>query len=148
MKRLVILTGLAGTLFIACNSAPSEEQQVEKLRDEAIAIHDEIMPQVSTFDRNTVKIDSILTNLGNIYAERPDIDTAETRSSLTSLKYNLESATSDMMTWMMEFEPDIDIEDSSEEASAYYQEEVDKVTALKKRFEEVKKESEAKLSSF
>ncbi|WP_353197173.1 transposase, partial [Parapedobacter defluvii] len=117
------------------------------LREEAIAVHDEIMPQISAFDRNTVKIDSILANLPQLKEAQPEIDTAQTRTDLSGLKNRLELATDSMMNWMTAF--DVDPQDkSTDEIKAYYAEEVEKVKAMKQFFDEVSKEATDKLAKF
>ena len=147
MKKTMLLAAASLLIFSACNSGGNDTAEIDRLREEAIAIHDEIMPQISAFDRNTVKIDSLLANLPALKTANPDIDTAQTRSELTGLKGRLEAATDAMMEWMTEF--DVDPQDqSTAEIKAYYEGEVEKVKAMKKQFDEVTKESTDKLAQF
>ena len=133
-------------LLAACNGG-SDASEVDRLREEAIAVHDEIMPQISAFDRNTVKIDSLLAHLPQLKEAYPDMDTVQTRTELTALKNRLEQATGSMMDWMTEF--DVDPQDkSTDEIKAYYEAEVKKVKDMKQLFEEVSKESTDKLAQF
>jgi hypothetical protein len=82
-----------------------------------------------------------LNTLPVIAADHADLDTVALRTDLETLKGNLESATDNMMTWMHEYKPDsTDI--------AYQKAEVEKMSVMKKQFEEVSAESKAKLSSF
>ncbi|MFC3196317.1 transposase [Parapedobacter deserti] len=147
MKKTMLHIG-AGLLFLtACNGGNDETEEVDQLREEAIAIHDEIMPQISVFDRNTIKIDSLLVHLPQIKEANPDIDTAQTRTELTALKSRLEKATDAMMDWMTEFE--VDPQDKSTgEAKEYYEGEVRKVKEMRQLFDEVSKESADKLAQF
>ena len=142
MKKLYFILGASFLTMTSCQSTQnSDNQSTQKLTEEAIRIHDEIMPQIGNFDRTTVKIDSILDNLAALHATTPTLDTAVIKADLTTLKSNLESATDNMMTWMKEYNPDsTDV--------AYQQAEIDKVTAMKKQFEDVSVESNKKLSSF
>src|SRR5690606_22573636 len=131
----------------ACNNSSQETGEIERLREEAIAVHDEIMPQISAFDRNTVKIDSILANLPQLRETKPDIDTAQTRKDLSGLKDRLELATDSMMNWMTAF--DVDPQDKSDaEIAEYYKKEVEKVTEMKQLFDEVSKEATDKLAKY
>lgn len=142
MKRIFATAIPALILTVSCQSN-STKQSVEgqQLVEEAIAIHDDIMPQISVFDKTTVRIDSILSELPNIATNDSSIDTTALRTDLETLKTNLENATDFMMTWMYEYKPDsTDIE--------YQKAEVEKVKAMKKQFEEVTAESKTKLSSF
>lgn len=142
---LVISTGLL--LMAACNNGSNETGEIDRLREEAIAVHDEIMPQISAFDRNSVKIDSILANLPQLQQTQPDIDTAQTRADLIGLKSRLELATDSMMDWMTAFE--VDPQDkSAAEIKAYYEEEIEKVNEMKQLFDEVSKEATEKLAKY
>lgn len=146
MKKVLLSIGIAGLAFVACNNTTSDRGEVNALREEAIAIHDEIMPQVSLFDRTTVKIDSILSHLGPISAERPTLDTSHARIELTALKTNLTNATDGMMAWMHDFDPNMDTGD--EEAKKYYEGEVRKMEELKRQFDEAAKQTADKLAPF
>lgn len=142
MKRL-FATAIPALIFAASCQSNTTKQSIEgqQLAEEAIAIHDEIMPQVSVFDKTGIRIDSILSELPSIAANDASIDTAALRTDLETLKGNLENATDFMMTWMYEYKPD-------NTDAEYQKSEVEKVTAMKKQFEEVAAESKTKLSSF
>lgn len=137
----------AAMVIAACNNGNNDAVEIEQLREEAIAIHDEIMPQISAFDRNTVKVDSLLANLPQLKTTQPDLDTAQVHTELTALKDNLEKATDSMTTWMMEFDTDPQ-DKTAAEIKAYYENEVDKVQELKLLFDDVAKESTDKLAPF
>ncbi|MBE8714632.1 transposase [Sphingobacterium hungaricum] len=139
MKKIYLVPVLLAGVLVSCQN--KKEAEDKKLADQAIAIHDEIMPQISSFDKATIEIDSILLNLNAIKVANPELDTTTTRTELTSLKVNLEAATDNMMIWMKDYSLDsTDV--------AYQQAEVDNVTAMKKQFDDVSKESETKLSPF
>lgn len=147
MKKMIVQTAALLLLLSACNGGGKDAGEIDRLREEAIAIHDEIMPQISAFDRNTVKIDSLLSSLPQLKAANPDIDTAQTRTELTGLKDRLEEATNAMMEWMTDF--DVDPQDkTAAETKTYYKKEVDKVTEMKQLFDDVAKESAEKLAQF
>ncbi|WP_262245607.1 transposase [Parapedobacter soli] len=146
MKKTMFTAAALLLLLSACNSG-GDTGEIDRLRDEAIAIHDDIMPQISAFDRNTIKIDSLLSSLPQLKSENPDIDTAQTRSNLSGLKDRLNEATNAMMDWMTEF--DVDPQDkSAAEIKTYYEGEVEKVKQMKQLFDEVAKESAEKLAQF
>lgn len=132
MKNLFYITASSLFLLGACQSNQTNDTaKLEEVSKEAIAVHDEIMPQIGLFDRTTVKIDSLLgTNL-----EEP------TKNELIQLKSNLEGATDNMMTWMKEYTPD-------STNVAYQESELAKVKAMKKQFEDVSLESNTKLAPF
>ena len=125
------------------NSQKKEEENndYKVLAAEAIEIHDEIMPEISRFDRMSLKIDSILSNLASIKEGQPELDTTDTRKELKTLQANIDAATDFMMEWMREYE--IDSTDV-----AYQQGEIDRVTHMKQQFEEVQTEINTKLKDF
>ena len=147
MKKIIFPMAAALVSLAACNGSGNDMAEVDGLRDEAIAVHDEIMPQVSAFDRNTVKIDSLLSSLSELHVENPDIDTLKVREDLSALRSQLEGATDAMMDWMTDF--DLNPQDKTvEEIKTYYEEQVEKVKELKTRFDEVAKKSTEKLAQF
>lgn len=141
MKKFT-LSALALALFLASacqNNAQNEE--AKKLATEAIEIHDEIMPQVSAFDKHDILIDSLLQNLSILKTVDADLDTVETREKFHTLKANLESATDKMMVWMKEY-----VADSTD--VDYQKAEVESISELKTEFEQVKYEAESLLAPF
>ena len=147
MKHTISWIGAGLLLMAACNNGSDENSEINRLREEAIAVHDEIMPQISAFDRNTVKIDSILASLPQLLEAQPDMDTTQTRSELSGLKNRLDLATDSMMNWMTTF--DVDPQDkSTEEVKSYYEGEIEKVNGLKTLFDNVSKEATEKLAKY
>jgi endonuclease III-like uncharacterized protein len=137
---------ISGSMFVSCGEK-KEVNDVNALKDEAMAIHDEIMPQVSFFDKQTVKIDSLIANMSSIHANNAGIDTNQLKSELSELKGKLEGATDQMMEWMMKY--DMNPEGlSEEELKAYFASEVEKVKNMRTVFENVTKEASEKLSNF
>lgn len=143
MNKL-FFSGLALSLLSlgACQNNKEEKTEDPKvLSHKAIEIHDEIMPQISSFDKNTVLIDSLLGDLSAVKAAMPDLDTTNTRQELATLKTDLESATDKMMTWMKEYKVDNDAVD-------YQKSEVDRISDLKAEFEKVGAEANRLLAPF
>lgn len=128
MKNLALMAVGFSLALTACQNNSETENQ--KLAAEAMKVHDEIMPQISSFDRSTIKIDSILSNLTEIKASKADLDTTATRQDLSNLKDSIEAATDNMMVWMKDY-------DATSTDAAYQQKELDKITAMKQQFERV-----------
>ncbi|HLW50482.1 MAG TPA: hypothetical protein VKZ78_05870 [Sphingobacteriaceae bacterium] len=150
MKNLKSLWCLSSTLMVlllitAACGGNKENAEITKLKEETIAVHDEIMPQISLFDRQTVRIDSFLVSMDSLKATNDALDTAQLRVDLTQVKNRLGEATDQMMQWMKEF--DVNPQDKSEEEiKSYYQSELEKIKKMKNLFDEVSKESAEKLS--
>src|SRR5690606_35604599 len=131
MKKTFAIAIPALILTVSCQSAATKKAlEGQQLAEEAIAIHDEIMPQVSVFDKTGLHIDSLLNNMSAISGNDCGIDTASLRSDLVELKWNLEDETDIMITRMDEYQSDRTYED-------YQKYEVEKVKKMKKQFEEV-----------
>lgn len=132
MKKLFYISISTILLLGSCASNTNkEESNIKEISEEVMMVHDEIMPQISLFDRTTIKIDSLLqTNLEET-----------SKTELMQLKSNLEAATSNMMTWMKEYTHD------SDDAN-YFKSELEKIKEMKKQFEEVSLESNTKLAPF
>ncbi|MGB3066848.1 transposase [Sphingobacterium thalpophilum] len=138
MKKIAFMA-IASLVIAACENAGTNK--VKALQDSTIKIHDEIMPQIAHFDRDAIKIDSILNNLKSIKAVNAGLDTAAARKELSILKANLESATDHMMDWMKGYNPDTT-------DTKYFEVELQKVSDMKKIFDNVAKESQEKLKNF
>ena len=142
MKHLISSTTVMGLLLTAsCQNIKEEKNDPKVISQKAIEVHDEIMPEISNFDRQGILIDSLLTNFNAVKADHQQLDTATTREELTKLKTDLESATDKMMLWMKEYNPD-----SSD--VAYQHAEVARISDLKGEFETVNKSAEKTLAPF
>lgn len=144
ISRIVFLS--SAVFFISCNQG-ANKSDVEKLKEETIAVHDEIMPQISSFDRQGIRIDSILISLDSLHHANPELDTAQIRTELTELKSKLSGATDAMMTWMVEFEANPEDKDQSE-TIAYFEQELVKMKEMRQRFQDVAEESANKMARF
>ena len=142
MKKIILAAVVGFATLSSCQQQSTKDStQHQALSEEAIKIHDEIMPQISSFDRATLKIDSILENLASLAQKDNSLDTAVVKSDLETLKTNLEDATDNMMTWMRDYAPDsTDV--------TYQKSEIEKVKVMKKQFEDVSLESNTKLGKF
>lgn len=140
-----MLSAIALTTVVAISSCQQKAKDVEnnpqELSAKAIEVHDEIMPQISTFDKHTVVIDSLLTNLAVLKTDNPTLDTVATRTELSTLKDNLEQATDKMMVWMHEYTTD-----STD--TEYQKAEIKRISDLKTEFEKVTSDANRILAPF
>jgi len=140
-----LLFALSLLLFIAACS--TKDNSTKQLQDEVIAIHDDVMPMMSTFAHTSIKIDSILNNWETIAFENPEIDTAEQKAKLLNLKTEIEASNDAMNDWMHEL--NLDFENmSKEETQEYLQNERLRVQDIDTRFKAVLEESKSVLSTF
>ncbi len=128
-------------ILASCQNIKEEKNDPKVISQQAIEVHDEIMPQISSFDKHSILIDSLLNNLASMQRSNNALDTVTTRRDLTQLKSDLESATDKMMVWMKEYQPD------SADAS-YQKAEVERISSLKSEFETVSKSAEKVLAPF
>ncbi|GHE23222.1 transposase [Sphingobacterium griseoflavum] len=142
MKTIILSIAASSLLTMAgCQNIKEEKNDPKVISQEAIAVHDEIMPQISSFDKHSILIDSLLHDMASIQNHHKTLDTAAARHDLTQLKSDLETATDKMMVWMKEYEPD--------SADASYQKmEVDRINNLKAEFETVQKTADKVLAPF
>lgn len=131
MKQLILGTAtFALVMTSACQNNSGQNEEAQRLAAEAIEIHDEIMPQISSFDKQDILIDSLLENLSALKTTDAALDTAETKEKLNTLKQNLAAATDKMMVWMKEYSKDsTDID--------YQKAEIESISTLKTEFEQV-----------
>lgn len=142
MKKLAFLIASAFAITSCNNNSNTNNQNdLAKTQEETMKIHDEIMPQVSVFDKDAVTIDSILTHLKAIKTAKPALDTTQTRQELTQLKKNLEEATDHMMDWMKGYSADSTTVD-------YANRELTKVKDMKAVFDRVSKEKQEILNKY
>ena len=128
MKKLAILTLGISSLFVSCQS--NEETKNQKLAKQAIEIHDEIMPQISNFDKVSVNIDSILMDLNTLKSKNPALDSVLVKTDLKNLQSSIEKATDNMMVWMKDY-------DATNTDTDYQQKMLDRVTEMKSEFDSV-----------
>lgn len=142
MKKIIFSAAIAGSLMLAsCQNINEEKNDPKVISQKAIEVHDEIMPQISSFDKHDILIDSLLVNLGSLKTADAALDTAKVRLDLSQLKGDLEAATDKMMVWMKEYEPDsTDV--------AYQKAEVERIGSLKKEFETVRTQADKVLAPF
>lgn len=105
MKNLLLLT----TLFFLAACGPSQKEELQQLKDEVIAIHDEVMPKMGELRRTRkdllLQADSLMET---------DTDRA---AMLTTVADEIADANESMMEWMRAFEPEF--EGTDEEIRQY-----------------------------
>jgi len=140
----ILFSALSLLLFItACNT---KDDSTKQLQEEVIAIHDEVMPMMSTFAHTSLEIDSILNNWETIKLKNPEIDTVEQKAKLINLKAEIEAANDAMNDWMHEL--NLDFENmSKEEIEKYLKNERLKVQDIDTQFKAVTEESKSVLST-
>lgn len=141
MKKFVWSSLAIVLMTSACQQIKDQKNDPQVLSTQAIAVHDEIMPQIAVFDKHTLLIDSLLGDLAAVQKKQPSVDIVKTRTELSALKIKLESATDKMMLWMKEYSTD-------SLSSDYQKAEVKRIEDLKKEFQDVQLESEKILKAY
>ncbi len=101
------LTLLFIALVVACS--PSKENELKTLKDEVMAIHDEVMPKIGDLRKVRMELESLSDSL---------MATDSTRAmELSSLAADISDASEGMMVWMRNYEPEF--EGTEEEIKAY-----------------------------
>lgn len=140
MKNTVIL--FISVLIISLISCKQEKKEDEKLTQmqEVMAIHDEVMPKMST-------INSLIEKLN------AKVDTTETGLKYSKAAEDLKSANKTMMDWMVGFGEKFDSDEImkgkalTDEKKKWLDEEEKKVYALKEQINSSIKNAETLLGS-
>lgn len=132
--------------LILFSCSPKEDPN-ESLKQEVIAIHDEVMPMMGGFVRDGIAIDSILNNFESIKIENPAIDTTEEKARLTELKSDIESANESMNDWMHQLNLDFDTM-TQDEVTLYLEDERAKIVEINNQFKKVEAERQEILSNY
>jgi len=114
IKPLIFL--LAVLTFIQCKDKTPEEAALDKLFDEVMVVHDDVMPKTATIHRLKKKLKNNQTD--------------ENASSITVAIQQLDIADEGMMQWMEDFKKPKN--KPFEEAKAYYENEKVRITKVKK----------------
>ncbi|MDX2247625.1 MAG: hypothetical protein SF052_12650 [Bacteroidia bacterium] len=130
-RKLIFFALVLTTVFVACTVKPGstsesgDESPYGKLMAEVMAIHDEVMPQMS-------KLYELKKSLGEKTETLSDSETdKELRTKIEAATQSLEKADEGMMNWMRNFEDPG--ENDPEKAVAYLQKEKEKVLEVKKQ---------------
>lgn len=106
LKQLIVLIAI----LVACG--PSKKEELQTLKDEVIAIHDEVMPKMGELRKTRIALEALADSL---------MQTDSTRAmNINSLASDIASANEGMMQWMRAFEPDF--EGTDEEIKQYLEE--------------------------
>lgn len=104
MKKLMLVL-----LVIAFGCKPSGDSDLKMLKDEIMAIHDEVMPKMGELRRIRKDLMLQADSLVEVNSKRADM--------LNELAMEMEAAKEGMMQWMRGFQPDFD--GTEEEVKAY-----------------------------
>ena len=105
MKNLTLLTAII--LLAACG--PSKKEELQTLKSEVMAIHDEVMPKMGEL-RRTRK--DLLLQADSLMETNP-----ERAAMLTTVADEIGNANEGMMQWMRAYEPEF--EGTDEEIKQY-----------------------------
>jgi hypothetical protein len=114
-----------GSIVLACNSKKAGDD-IAKLKDEVMSVHDALMPETMAAEELTTKLEAKLAGMDksskSYAAEKAKID------SLTGL---LNGASDEMMTWMNEYSEDSLSKMNDADAVKYLESEKRKINQVK-----------------
>lgn len=105
MKTIRLLSILLVFIATSCGERKRSENAPENwddLKDEVMAVHDEIMPKMGELMSLKKQVDE---RIGKLESEDPD---AEELEKLRSISGSLENSHDKMMQWMREYEPNFE----------------------------------------
>lgn len=138
MNRLIsFLTIAIFFLLIACG--PNLEEENKKMREQLIAVHDEVMPQMGNLKSLEKKASQEIEVLSN---QQP-MDSLKI-DNLKSLAYDLDQAYEGMFVWMRQYEPE-DGDKKPEEIKKYLEDQMVMVTEVNKKMKDAIKRAETEL---
>ncbi|MHA7130243.1 hypothetical protein [Algoriphagus namhaensis] len=114
----------ASLLFFALACGPNPKEENKQLREEIIAIHDEVMPLIGKLKSLEKKALEEAESLES--AEEVDSTRVE---ALKALAYDLNQAHESMFVWMRQYETE-DGELTTEEVKAYLEDQMIQVSAV------------------
>lgn len=119
---LLALVALAG--LSACANDKAKEKDQQKLWDEMMVVHDEVMPKMSEINALSKQMEAALSDTTL---------TEELRDAARKSLYDLQAADKAMWDWMYGIQqlPDLRASKQHEEILQYLQEETAKITEVK-----------------
>ena len=138
MKNFLICMAL-GFSFIFQSCGKSQVESNKKLREEVIAVHDEVMPkmgQLKTLEKSSLQLAEELAN-----SSEPD---SAKILALKELAGELDQAYEGMFVWMRQY----DVEDGAktpEEVKTYLEEQMKKVTLVNEEIKSVLQKADSLL---
>ncbi len=119
---LLALVALAG--LSACANDKAQETDQQKLWDEMMVVHDEVMPKMSDINALSKQMEAALSDTTL---------TEELRDAARKSLYDLQAADKAMWDWMYGIQqlPDLRTSKKHEEILQYLQEETTKITEVK-----------------
>ncbi len=129
MKIKTVVSSLLIFGTIACNQ---EAEQVASLEKEVLAIHDEVMPQMTDIMKLKRQLSTKISELDSLQQEGVSSTTfAEQRLKASDLNRDLTVADSLMMQWMYTYRGDSAKVLPAKEALIYFQSEKEKISEVK-----------------
>ncbi|MFC3415563.1 hypothetical protein [Algoriphagus hitonicola] len=123
MKRITsLLILITLTFFVGCK--PSLEETNAELREEVIAVHDEVMPLMGKLKSFEKQANDKINDL----EQSESVDSVSVEE-LKALYYDLNQAYEGMFVWMRQYEIE-DGEKSPEEIEAYLKEQMESVSKV------------------
>lgn len=123
----VLLIALSLVMIVSCTDPKAEK--VKALQDEAIAIHDEVMPRIGEINELAIKVKK------SIPADTMDSLAVIEADRALGLVRQLDDAHNAMMDWMAAYDPNVATSAEADSAIAYYERQKVEITDVKHQME-------------
>lgn len=115
---------LVSVLFLAISCGPTSKEENQKLRDEVIAVHDEVMPlmgKLKTLEKEA------LAEIADLESQE-EVDSTRLEA-MKALAYDLNQAYEGMFVWMRQYDIE-DGEKTDEQIKSYLADQMTQVTVV------------------
>ena len=129
MRPFLIVSTLAALLLAGCTDP--KQERVNALKDEAIEIHDEVMPRIGEI--NTLSID--IKKMSRAFESDTSAEADAMKAEAMDLVKQLDEAHNGMMDWMAAYEPAYESGHPIDSAIRYYENEKRRITRVKEDME-------------
>lgn len=143
MKRIFLFGVVSITIFVSCKHSPD----YKSIRDEVVAIHDEVMLDAEVAYKNKRKLDTLAGNLDSLVKVYSGMDVLKEKDTVAQLQHKLSQADDLMNDWMHQFEADKG-DKTDEQAASYFANEKLKIASIDSTYTNLIKLSDAFLLKF
>lgn len=125
MSKFIKSILFTATILASCTNP--KQEKISSLKDEAIKIHDQVMPRMGEIHEVSVEIKT----LRNAIKEDTSLASLQATEQLSHYILGLEQADEAMMSWMHEYQIDYEKNNEADSAITYYSDQVARIKQVK-----------------